>query len=113
MKDVVNEEKARNVRSRRMGVRFFDYVKEVLLKLAGPTSKNRLLAFQNRPFRVLVIFSRIFPLLSRARVARFYLVQLTKIGEYQNTTIYVPNGHKIYLMAHKIYQMAIKYTKWP
>jgi hypothetical protein len=36
----------------------------------------------------------------RSRVARFFLVQLTKMGKI------IPNDRKIY-------QMATKYTKWP
>jgi hypothetical protein len=70
----------------------------------------------------------------KSRTARFVLVQHTKTGKiYQITTKYVyqisvdlPNGRKIYQMAvkytkwpynmpnvHKIYQMAVKYTRCP
>jgi hypothetical protein len=40
------------------------------------------------------------------RVARFFLVCDTKTGKMYKTTQNVPSGHKIF-------QMAIKYSKWP
>jgi hypothetical protein len=44
-----------------------------------------------------------------AGVARFFLVQNTKIGEI------IPNDHNVYLYlyAYKIYHMALKCSNWP
>jgi hypothetical protein len=42
-----------------------------------------------------------------SRVARFFLVQNTKTGKQIKMTT-TPNVHKIYPMAVKLYQMAIK-----
>jgi hypothetical protein len=41
------------------------------------------------------------------RVARFFLVQTYQIGEN------IPNDHKLHIPnGHKLYQMALKYSKW-
>jgi hypothetical protein len=40
-----------------------------------------------------------------SRVARFFLGQHTKTGKN------IPNNHKIYKKATKVYQMAVKWTK--
>jgi hypothetical protein len=42
----------------------------------------------------------------KSRVARLFVKQFTKLGKIHQITSKLPNGHKIY-------QMAIKYTKWP
>jgi hypothetical protein len=47
------------------------------------------------------------------RVARFFLLQLTKTGKIYQMTIKYTKWPFKRQNGHKIYQIAIKYTKWP
>jgi hypothetical protein len=52
--------------------------------------------------------NRALTLISSSRVARFFSVKYTNTGKN------IPQKHKIYVRnGHKIYQIAVKYTKWP
>jgi hypothetical protein len=47
-------------------------------------------------------------------VDRFFLVQHTKTGKIYQITINLPNGRKVHIPnVRKVYQMSVKYTKWP
>jgi hypothetical protein len=67
------------------------------LSLQGKADSRRERRFWKFPF---------FVSWSPARVARYFLVQCTKREKIYQMTTKLPN-------AHKIYQMALKYTKWP